>query len=102
MLVNPAPYLDQSTKRAFGISCGRVQKNTIANLRQSINPLTDRAGRVSTFQRNGGNQQMREGMQKNVRQTGKLTTAVFLLLEPRSEAGLQPLAMRLHFWIEEP
>src|SRR6267142_4763613 len=45
---------------------------------------------------------MRKRMQENVWQTGKLTAASLLFLEPPGEAGLQSLAVRLNLRIKEP
>jgi len=73
----------------LGIGRAGVEQKAITDAGQGVNPFPDGTGRIATFQGDGRNQQVRERVQKDVRQTGKLAVRAVVLSCPTVEAGHQ-------------
>ena len=89
MLVNAAAHLDQSAQRSLGVGGAGVEQDAVADARQRVDPLPDRAGRIAAFEGDRGDQQVREGMQHQVRQAEELPLATLMLGQPAVETRLE-------------
>src|SRR5262249_44228322 len=81
---------DQAAHRALGVGGTGVEQDAIA-IAAGIDPLADRAGRITAFQRDRGDQQMGQRMQQDIREPGKLASALVVILLPALEPRVELL-----------
>ena len=63
MLVDTSAHLNQSTERSFGVRGAGVEQNAVANTWHGVDALSNRTCRITAFQSDSRNEQVRERMQ---------------------------------------
>src|ERR1019366_6205567 len=85
VLLETLSHLDESSHGPFGVGSSGIEQNAVACL-SGVDPLTDRARRVSALERDGRYQEVRDRVQEDVGEPEELQRRVLVGLLPGVEA----------------